>query len=154
MPVFNFQDPAIWEVARPTQEQIDANPGGWRMASFESRSLGQEYGWQTAVFPLGDDPEADDIPAVALLYLPPGHTLPRHTHGCHRMEIMLQGSLLMGERWLKPGDVWMSGPGEYYGPHVAGPTGSLSVEVFGTTAGMRARVEDGSRPDLSMNATR
>jgi anti-sigma factor ChrR (cupin superfamily) len=90
----------------------------------------------TEVYVLGDDPEDRDLPAVVMLDMPPGYVLFRHAHVCHRFEVVVKGSLTAGERTLVPGDVMTARPGEWYGPHVAGPDGCTTAEVFGTVDGV------------------
>jgi len=95
---------------------------------------------------LGDDPDAPDAPAVVMLDMPPGYVLFRHAHICHRFEVVVKGSMRAGERTLGPGDVMVAAPGEWYGPHVAGPEGCTTAEVFGTLDGV-FRVLAGSGVD-------
>jgi hypothetical protein len=40
------------------------------------------------------------------------------------------GTLDVGDRILKPGDVMISEPGIAYGPHIAGPEGCTTFEIF------------------------
>jgi hypothetical protein len=44
--------------------------------------------------------------------------------------------LRAGDRQLGPGDTMTAGPGEWYGPHVAGPEGCTTVEVFSNLDGV------------------
>lgn len=90
----------------------------------------------TQIYVLGDDPEAEDAPAVVVLEMPPGYVLFRHAHICHRFEIVVKGSLRAGDRTLGPGEVMTARPGEWYGPHTAGPEGCTTAEVFGTLEGV------------------
>ena len=90
----------------------------------------------TQLYVLADDPEDEDAPAVVVLEMPPGYVLFRHAHVCHRFEVVLKGSMESGGRVLRPGDIMTAGPGEWYGPHVAGPDGCTTVEVFGTYEGV------------------
>jgi anti-sigma factor ChrR (cupin superfamily) len=91
-----------------------------------------------------DDPR---VPAVVVLDMPPGYVLFRHAHVCHRFEVVVKGSLTAAGRVLGPGDVMTAAPGEWYGPHVAGPKGCTSVEVFGTLDGVfRVLAESGDGP--------
>ncbi len=93
--------------------------------------------------------EADDLgaPAAVVLDMPPGYVLFRHAHLCHRFEVVVKGSLRAGDRELGPGDVMTAAPGEWYGPHVAGPDGCTTVEVFSTLDGVfRVRAESGEGP--------
>ncbi len=90
----------------------------------------------TELYVLDDDPEEPSAPAVLVLDMPPGYVLFRHAHVCHRVEVVVKGSLRSGDRTLHPGDVMVARPGEWYGPHVAGPGGCTTVEVFGTREGV------------------
>ncbi|MBV8464173.1 MAG: hypothetical protein JO368_12825 [Acidimicrobiales bacterium] len=102
----------------------------------------------TQLFVLGDEAEASDAPAVVLLDMPPGYVLFRHAHICHRFEVVVKGSMRAGDRTLGPGDVMEAKPGEWYGPHVAGPEGCTTAEVFGTLDGVfrvLAESDDGPR---------
>jgi anti-sigma factor ChrR (cupin superfamily) len=90
----------------------------------------------TRVFVLADDPGDDDAPAVVMLAMPPNYVLFRHAHVCHRFEVVVRGSLSVDGRTLGPGDVMTASPGELYGPHVAGPEGCTTAEVFGSLDGV------------------
>jgi hypothetical protein len=81
-----------------------------------------------ACFLLGE--RTDNPPTVVALRMGPGWVLPRHAHDCYRFEIVVHGSLDVGERILKPGYVMLSEPGIAYGPHVAGPEGCTTFEIF------------------------
>lgn len=73
---------------------------------------------------------ADNPATVVALWMPPGSVLPRHAHDSWRFEVIAKGSLDIGEKVLGPGDVMFSEPNSVYGPHVAGPEGCLTFEVF------------------------
>jgi hypothetical protein len=90
----------------------------------------------TQLIVLGDNPDSLDSPAVVLLDLPPGYVLFRHAHICHRFEVVVKGSLEAEGRIWEPGDIMTAGPGEWYGPHIAGPDGCTTMEVFGTLDGV------------------
>jgi hypothetical protein len=90
----------------------------------------------TQLYVLGDDVEAPEAPAVVMLEMPPGYVLFRHAHLCHRFEVVVKGSMRAGDRTLVPGDVMVAKPGEWYGPHIAGPEGCTTAEVFGTLDGV------------------
>ena len=90
----------------------------------------------TQVFVLADDPADASAPAVVLLKMPPGYRLFRHAHICHRFEVVVTGTLQANGRTLRPGDVMTARPGELYGPHVAGPDGCTTAEVFGSLEGV------------------
>ena len=104
-------------------------------------SLGAPDG--TQVFVLADDPADANAPAVVLLKMPPGYRLFRHAHICHRFEVVVTGTLEANGRTLRPGDVMTARPGELYGPHVAGPDGCTTAEVFGSLEGVFRVLADG-----------
>lgn len=85
-------------------------------------------GGNVAYFPLG--PMEANPPTVVALHMAPGWVLIRHAHACHRFEVVVQGSLDVGDRILRPGDVMISPPNAAYGPHVAGPEGCTTFEIF------------------------
>lgn len=94
-----------------------------------------DAGHGTRVFVLDDD-EAWDAPAVVMLEMPPNYVLFRHAHVCHRFEVVVKGTLEADGRTLGPGDVMTARPGELYGPHVAGPEGCTTAEVFSSHEGV------------------
>ena len=84
-----------------------------------------------------DGTEDFSVPAAYLLQIPPRHTLFRHGHPCFRFEVVVQGSLEIGDgRVATPGDVFTANPGELYGPHTAGPEGCTTFEVFSSLDAM------------------
>lgn len=84
-------------------------------------------GIATSFFLLGK--REDNPPLVAPLRMEPGYILPRHAHDCYRMEIVVQGSLDVGDKILRAGSVMITEPGVLYGPHIAGPEGCTTVEI-------------------------
>lgn len=93
-------------------------------------------GWNLGAIVMGDDPTDPSVPVASVLKIAPGDTLPRHTHDCFRVEVIVQGSITLPDGdVLHPGDIMTSRPREYYGPHVAGPDGCLSVEIFSRLSG-------------------
>ena len=81
---------------------------------------------------LGD--EADG-PAVFPLEVGPDYKFPIHYHRTHYMSIILRGSLRVGKRWYKPGDIRMQEYGSVYGPEEAGPEGCYMLNVFADRRG-------------------
>lgn len=120
MPFHLANDPSFWdespEFLRPLQE------------------ASAPFGLRLAYFLLGAAP-TESTPVAAVLEMPPGYVLPRHAHLCHRMEVVLKGSLDVGEAVLGPGDVMTTEPDQMYGPHTAGPDGCTTLEIFSTVAG-------------------
>jgi len=49
--------------------------------------------------------------------------------------VIVAGSLLVDGEVLGPGDVMATPAGEMYGPHVAGPDGCTTVEIFSSITG-------------------
>jgi hypothetical protein len=93
-------------------------------------------GWDLSYIVMGDDASDPNVPVAGMLQIAPGETLPKHAHDSFRVEVMVRGSIqLPNGDVLYPGDVMVSRPGEFYGPHVAGPEGSLSVEIFAFARG-------------------
>lgn len=110
----------------------------------DSHERAASAGWQISMYPLGDDAADDDTPLAVLMYIPPGGVLPRHKHACHRVEVMVRGSLDIGDgRTMNVGDVHTSGPDQFYGPHTAGPEGSLTVEIFSAARGLVGETPEG-----------
>jgi sugar phosphate isomerase/epimerase len=106
-----------------------------------TRDLGHAAGLELGTILLG----SGDAPAAMVLQLPPNYTLHRHAHDCHRVEIIVRGSIQLEDgRTLGPGDLWVSAPGEFYGPHTAGTDGAVTMEVFSTAAGFAPIPEDDS----------
>jgi len=96
------------------------------------------------LFVLDDDPQAWASPAVVVLEMPPDYVLFRHAHVCHRFEVVVKGSIEADGRVLGPGDVMTARPGEMYGPHIAGPQGCTTVEVFGSLEGVFRVIANGA----------
>src|SRR5262245_12364563 len=79
----------------------------------------RQVGGRASFFVMGD--WRANAPAALAMEMPPGEGVNQHAHPCHRLEIVVRGSLDVGQgRLLRPGDVMVSAPGEMYGPHVAG----------------------------------
>jgi hypothetical protein len=111
----------------------------------------EAVGSRIANFVMGDDIEDREAPVASLLWLPPNDVLPRHAHDCHRVEVIVRGSLTVDGQIMHPGDVSVSQPNEFYGPHIAGPTGSLSVEIFSKATGLVPEME--AEPDPESQKT-
>jgi hypothetical protein len=127
MGAHRYDDPDFWsagpEALRPLQE------------------VSAEHGLKIVHFLLGPgDDEATS--AAAVLEMPPGYVLPRHAHDCERFEVIVRGSLRVGDATHRPGDVLTSAALEMYGPHVAGPEGCTTVEVFGSLRGVGHTIFD------------
>ena len=79
----------------------------------------EAYGLKVANFMMGAQQD-DQAPVATVMYMPPNFVLPRHAHDCYRVEVVVQGSVDTGDRVLNVGDVMVSAPNEFYGPHTAG----------------------------------
>ncbi|TDD33102.1 hypothetical protein E1287_20610 [Actinomadura sp. KC06] len=134
---YRFDDPDFFTVMTPPER---------RWAGEVTREV--MPGWDLGSVFMGDDLDDPQVPVASLLQIAPGDTLPRHAHDCFRVEVMVRGSLQVpGGRTLVPGDVMVSRPGEFYGPHVAGPEGSLSVEIFSAARGVNPISDPDAEPD-------
>jgi hypothetical protein len=88
------------------------------------------YGLDAAAIPFWLLGQAEDfaVPAAFLLEMPPHYVLGRHGHPCARFEVVVKGSLHIGDgRLAGPGDVLTAPAGTLYGPHTAGPEGCMSL---------------------------
>jgi hypothetical protein len=122
-----------------------ADPAFWASQPEFLRSLQDAcapFGLRIRHFVMGD-PDDPATPTAAVLEMPPGYSLPRHAHPCERVEVVVAGSLLVDGDVLGPGDVMTTPAGEMYGPHVAGPDGCTTVEVFSSVTGNGNLIVDG-----------
>jgi hypothetical protein len=94
----------------------------------------EPFGLEIRHFVMGD-PDEPATPSAAVLKMPAGYILPRHAHPCERLEVVVAGSLRVGDDVLVPGDVMTTAAGEMYGPHTAGPDGCTTVEIFSSVRG-------------------
>jgi hypothetical protein len=133
--VYSPSDPDFWSIGVDLGEMFEENQVG-----------GKAVGVELAFFLLGDDPEVLKNPAAVMFWMPPNYRLPRHSHACFRVEVIVKGSLDNGHRILKPGDVNISQPNQKYGPHLAGPEGCLTCEIF---SDLRAFDPDMDEEDLT-----
>jgi hypothetical protein len=62
--------------------------------------------------------------------MPPNQLWPLHWHGCWIAVLVLDGALLIGDWWMKPGDMLISATDVEYGPVVNGPEGAHIFEIF------------------------
>ena len=88
------------------------------------------------------EPDDETAPAALIFTMPPHYVLPRHGHVCERFEIILEGSMIVDGLALGPGDIMIARKGEFYGPHVAGPDGCRTLEVFSTLAAAHHQLSD------------
>jgi hypothetical protein len=60
----------------------------------------------------------------------PGMVLERHGHASDHVIFILEGSLLVGDRWCPPGTMVLLEHGAAFGPLEAGPDGTLLLEFY------------------------
>src|SRR3546814_13432397 len=76
-------------------------------------------GISISVYELGK--AEDDAPVMTALHMDHGYRLPRHAPDCFRLEVIMQGSMDVGDgRILKTGAVMMSEPITLYVTHIPG----------------------------------
>lgn len=103
-------------------------------------------------FLMGD--AKDNPPTVACLKIAPHGVIGRHTHNCHRFEIVVRGTLDVGNgRILKVGDVMVSEPHVFYGPHTAGPEGCTTFEIFSTHRGSHSPILETDKGNVEFDTT-
>jgi len=103
-------------------------------------------GLNFSFFEMGE--RKDNPPVVAPLRMEPGYILPRHAHNCYRCEIIIQGSLDIGDKILRPGDIMLSEPRTLYGPHQAGPDGCTTIEIFSSLDAAHTNLIEGEDGEL------
>jgi len=67
--------------------------------------------------------------------------LPAHHHPCGHVEVILDGSLCVGDRWERAGSIRVVPPGFSYGPLVAGPEGCKALEFFPDSDAFLAEID-------------
>ena len=99
-------------------------------------------GVKTAVLDMeGLDGAASPAVILALEY-PPDFRLPAHQHASGHVEVILEGSLKVGEHWEQAGDVRIVPAHRSYGPLVSGPQGCKALEYFPDRAAIFAEMDD------------
>jgi carboxymethylenebutenolidase len=90
--------------------------------------------FKTGWIPIGD---ADDGPVISLVSL--GAGIPEdgsHFHNSAQVRYFISGSLRIGNRWYKCGDIRIQQPGVPYGPEEVGPEGCLQLLYFTDRRGL------------------
>jgi quercetin dioxygenase-like cupin family protein len=80
-----------------------------------------------AVLGEAGDPFQLGVPDVRM---PANQFWPLHWHGCWVAIVVLEGDCLVGDWWMKPGDVLITEANVEYGPLLIGPAGCRMFEVF------------------------
>ncbi len=110
-----------------------------------------ESGMNASAIPLWHLDKRDSFggPAAFLLRMPPGYTLFRHGHPCERFEVVVQGSVDVGDgRTANEGDIFTAEAFTLYGPHTAGPEGCTTIEIFSDVEGMFRLLYEGEDGEL------
>lgn len=103
---------------------------------------------QMSWFLMGSEDD-DDAPCAMVLKVAPGGVITRHAHDCERVEVVVAGSLHLPDGTvLGPGDVMTARPMEFYGPHIAGPDGCTTMEIFSRAGESQGSIYE--RPDGSI----
>jgi len=123
----------------------DQAPDRLRWAMVGANAM--EQGLALHVLGEEDDPSAA---VIEVLRLPPNYVLSRHHHSSHRFEMVVQGSVTVGDTTFRSGDIFITKPGEEYGPLTAGPEGCLSLEIFSDSDGVDATFDMSSVQDEQM----
>jgi len=84
--------------------------------------------WSDIVL-LGDEKDAFQL-AVPDIRLPANQIWPLHWHDCWVGIVILDGACMIGDWWMKPGDVLITEGSLEYGPLVIGPKGCRMFEIF------------------------
>ena len=137
MPDYKMSDPAYWQ----DPPQFEA------LFRIVTESIPNARG---TTFPLGD-PEDENTPIACVIKADPGYVVLPHAHVTPRFEIVVQGSIHVGDTVLHPGDVMTTNAREVYGPLVAGPDGFTTVEVFSSMDGINKRLIPGPDGELVEN---
>jgi hypothetical protein len=93
------------------------------------------------------DTSLDDAWAM-VLEMEPGFVIARHAHNFDRFEVVVKGTLHVGDRVFEPGDVMTAVAHEFYGPKVCGPEGCTTMEFFARKQGdqyLEFELEDGTK---------
>ena len=75
-------------------------------------------------------PEDPFMMTVPDIRLPANQYWPLHWHDCWIAVVVLEGTCLIGDWWMEPGDIMITAPGLEYGPLVIGPDGCQMFEIF------------------------
>jgi len=62
--------------------------------------------------------------------MPANQYWPLHWHDCWIAVIVVEGACMVGDWWMKPGDLMITAPGIEYGPLLNGPSGCQLFEIF------------------------
>ncbi len=83
----------------------------------------------TEMITLGESADPFQL-AIPDIRLPANQMWPLHWHDCWVGIVILEGSCLIGDWWMAPGDVLITGASLEYGPLLIGPHGCRMFEIF------------------------
>jgi hypothetical protein len=98
----------------PNDEVLSSYPGG--------------QVWSEMVT-LGDNSDSFQL-AIPDIRLPANQIWPLHWHDCWVGIVIVEGTCLIGDWWMKSGDVLITAASVEYGPLLIGPQGCRMFEVF------------------------
>jgi hypothetical protein len=119
-------------------KHFTADPQAWNDLTFEDF-----LGSKVAVLATDEAPGDPEVVMLAIEFAPGFYVAP-HQHRTGHIEIILEGSLYIGDHLEKAGDIRVSPPFESYGPLVAGPDGCKCLEIFPDRAAVIPIVDDPS----------
>jgi hypothetical protein len=76
------------------------------------------------------DPAGDFQASLPDIRLPPNQMIPMHWHDCWTAVVIDEGACMIGDWWMKEGDVFVAAPSVEYGPLMIGPEGCRLYEIF------------------------
>ena len=93
---------------------------------------------------LSDESDDPNLPSVVMLAIQfkPDFYVASHQHSTGHIEVVLEGSLNVGGREERPGDVRIVPAHTSYGPLRAGPEGCKCLEIFPSREGVLPIVDD------------
>lgn len=84
--------------------------------------------WTEVVFIGGDDDAFQML--VPDIRLPANQCWPLHWHDTWTIVVPLEGGCIIGDWYMRPGDIFIAEPGIEYGPLLIGPHGCRLLEIF------------------------
>jgi hypothetical protein len=99
-------------------------------------------GVKTAVLDMEGLDGASAAAVVLAIEYPPNFRLPAHQHVSGHVEVILGGSLQVGDHWEHPGDIRIVPAHRSYGPLLSGPEGCKALEYFPDRSAILAEMDD------------
>jgi hypothetical protein len=129
MPVIVFEK-SVSEPVAPGVTRSRLEPGGKDGPGGIVRDSDQPGGatW-SQIWSLGR-PSDDWRMMIPDIRMAPNQIWPLHWHDCWTAVVVMDGTLLMGDWWMGPGDVLIAAPGVEYGMLLNGPKGCQLLEIF------------------------